>query len=65
MLLVLAARAAVRFDPSMATFYGRLLEAGKSKMVALVACARKLLVRLNAMARQNATWNPPGLATST
>lgn len=61
MLLVLAARAAVRFDATMAEFYGRLLGAGKSKMVALVACARKLLVRLNAMARENAPWNPPGL----
>jgi len=65
MLLVLAARAAVRFDAGMATFYGRLLAAGKSKMVALVACARKLLVRLNAMARLNATWNPPAVAIST
>jgi transposase len=65
MLLILAARAAVRFDSTMATFYGRLLAAGKPKMVALVACARKLLVRLNAMARNNATWNPPGLAIST
>ncbi len=61
MLLVLAARAAVRFEPTMATFYERLLAAGKTKMVALVACARKLLVRLNAMVRQKATWNPPGL----
>jgi transposase len=65
MLLVLAARTAVRFDPSMAAFYGRLLTTGKPKMVALVACARKLLVRLNAMARQNTTWNAPDGATST
>jgi transposase len=65
MLLVLAARAAVRFDVTMATFYARLLEAGKPKMVALIACARKLLVRLNAMARTNATWNPPDVAIST
>jgi transposase len=62
MVLVLAARTAVRFDPSMGAFYERLLAAGKTKMVALVACARKLLVRLNAMARENATWNPPSLA---
>jgi transposase len=65
MLLILAARAAVRFDSTMAAVYGRLLSAGKPKMVAIVACARKLLVRLNAMARKNATWNPPVHAIST
>lgn len=61
MLLVLAARTAVRFDATMTAFYERLILAGKSKMVALIACARKLLVRLNAMARQNLPWNPPAL----
>jgi transposase len=59
MLMVLAARTAVRFDATMQAFYERLLQAGKSKMVALIACARKLLVRLNAMARENTPWNPP------
>jgi transposase len=62
MLLVLAARCAVRFDPSTRTFYERLLAAGKSKMVALVSAARKLLLCLNAMARDNKSWNPPGPA---
>jgi transposase len=43
----------------MRAFYERLLAAGKSKMVAIIAAARKLLVRLNAMARDNKRWSPP------
>ena len=35
----------------MATFYNRLRDAGKPPKVALIATARKLLVTLNAIAR--------------
>lgn len=50
-ILFLVADIARRYDPSLADFHRRLIEAGKPKMVARVALARKLLVRLNAKAR--------------
>jgi transposase len=50
-ILVLVAAVAKRHDPSLAEFARRLAEAGKPKMVIRVAIARKLLVRLNAKAR--------------
>jgi transposase len=50
-ILFLVADLARRFDPSLADFRNRLLLAGKPKMVVRVALARKLLVRLNAKAR--------------
>lgn len=50
-LLVLIADIVRRFDPSLADFRQRLLDKGLSKMEVRVALARKLLVRLNAKAR--------------
>jgi transposase len=49
---------ASRFNPLLAPFYRRLLERGKSKKLAYIACARKLLVIINAMFRDHTTWNP-------
>ena len=40
-----------RYDKSLADFRARLVAAGKEKMVIRIALARKLLVRLNAKAR--------------
>ena len=56
--LYLAARAAVRCDPHLAAFRARLLAVGKPKQVALIAVARKLLVALNAMIRDDRPWIP-------
>jgi transposase len=50
-ILFLVAGIARRFDQSLADFHHRLLQAGKPKMVVRIALARKLLVRLNAKAR--------------
>lgn len=50
-ILFLVAEIARRFDPSLAQFHRKLSQAGKPKMVVRVALARKLLVRLNAKAR--------------
>ena len=36
--------------------YDRLIGAGKAKKVALVACMRKLVVILNAIARDRKPW---------
>lgn len=51
-LLFLVADIARKYDPSLADFRNRLLTQGKPKMVVRVALARKLLVRLNAKARE-------------
>jgi transposase len=51
-ILFLVAGIAARFDKSLAAFRDRLLAAGKEKMVVRIALAHKLLVRLNAKARE-------------
>jgi transposase len=55
-LLYMAALSATRWNPVIREFYQRLLRAGKPKKVALVACARKLLVILNAILRDQTPW---------
>lgn len=50
-ILFLVAATAARYDHSLGQFRDRLLKAGKEKMVIRIALARKLLVRLNAKAR--------------
>jgi transposase len=54
--LYLAAMTASRFNPTMATTYQRLRQAGKPPKLAFVAIARKLLVALNAIARDRVAW---------
>lgn len=56
--LYMATLTAVRFNPILQAFYQRLLDAGKPKKVALVACMRKLLLILNAILRSRKPWNP-------
>ena len=50
-ILFLVAAIAARYDKSLGDFRARLVAAGKEKMVVRIALARKLLVRLNAKAR--------------
>jgi len=50
-ILFLVAAIAAKYDKSLAAFRERLLAAGKPKMVVRIALAHKLLVRLNAKAR--------------
>jgi transposase len=54
--LYMAALVASRTNPVFIEFYQRLLAAGKEKKVALMACARKLLVILHAMVKQQIPW---------
>src|SRR5262249_12903280 len=56
--IFLAALSASRFNPVLRIFYQRLLAAGKPKMVALIAVARKILTILNAMLRDKRQWQP-------
>jgi len=55
-VLYMGALVATRRNPVLRAFYRRLVEAGKPKKVALIACMRKLLTILNAMMRTNTTW---------
>ncbi|MEP1078850.1 IS110 family transposase [Leptolyngbya sp. PL-A3] len=50
---------AVRYNPALKAFYTRLVEQGKAKKVALIACMHKLLRILNAMVRDGKPWNYP------
>jgi len=54
--LYMATLSAVRWNPVIREFYERLLQAGKLKKVALVACMRKLLTILNAMLKAGTPW---------
>jgi transposase len=56
-MLYMAAVVAARFNPVIRAFYQRLVAAGKPKKLALTACMRKLLLILNAMAKNNQPWN--------
>lgn len=56
--LYMATLTATRYNPAIAAFYARLRAAGKLPKVALVACMRKLLTTLNAMARSGQHWDP-------
>ena len=49
---------AVRHNPVLKACYERLRAAGKAKKVALIACMRKLLTILNAMAQHQTPWQP-------
>jgi len=53
-VLYMAALGAMRYNPLLAAFAKRL--AGKKPKVIIVACMRKLLVILNAMARDGVGW---------
>lgn len=56
--LYMPTMATVRHNPVIRAYYQRLLKNGKSKMVALVAAMRKVLVTLNAMIANNQPWDP-------
>jgi len=54
--LFMAALSASRFNPPLKVFHQRLIAAGKPKLVALVAVARKLLLIINAILRDQTPW---------
>jgi transposase len=61
-VLYMATLVATRHNSVIQSTYQRLLDAGKPKKVALVACMRKLLVILNAMLRTQTPWREPSPA---
>lgn len=54
--LFMAALVASRHNPVLKAFRDRLVNAGKPKIVAIIAVARKLLTILNAIVRDNKPW---------
>jgi transposase len=57
-VLFIAAMVAARHNPVLKAFRDRLVAAGKPKLVALIAVARKLLTILNAILRDKQPWQP-------
>jgi transposase len=57
-ILYMATVAGVGCNPLGTAAYRRLRRQGKPAKVALMACMRKLLVILNAMLREQASWRP-------
>ena len=56
--LFLAAMSAAGFNPDIKRFCDRLVKSGKHRKVALTACIRKMVTALNAMLRDDASWQP-------
>ena len=54
--LYMATLVATHHNSIIKTHYEKLCRAGKKKKVAIIACARKLLVMMNAMVKNNTTW---------
>jgi transposase len=52
----MGALVAKKHNPTLKVFFDRLVAAGKPKMVALIAVARKLLTILNAILRDSRPW---------
>jgi transposase len=63
-LYAAALAASFRWNPELIALYGRLRAAGKEHKVALVACARKLLIFANAVVARGTPWQS-SLAAST
>jgi transposase len=55
-VLYMATLSSIQYNPVIRAFYQSLLERGKEKMVAIVACMRKLLVILNAIVKKGEVW---------
>jgi transposase len=54
--LFMGAMTACSCNPAMKAFYEQLLARGKSKVAAIIAVARRLLVIMNAMLRDKQSW---------
>lgn len=56
-VLFMSIMSAIQHNPQIKRFYQRLLEAGKPKKVAMIACMRKQLSILNTMVKNGTCWN--------
>ncbi|BCV45452.1 IS110 family transposase [Shewanella algae] len=56
-VLYMAMMSAMQCNPVFKDTYARLLEAGKPKKVAIIACVRKMVVILNSILRDGIMWD--------
>jgi transposase len=63
--IYMAALVGTRYNPRIKEFYYRLKEKGKPSKVALIACARKLLIILNTMIKNDELWDENRFQSST
>jgi transposase len=61
----MAALVATRHNPVIRDYYQHLLQWGKLKKVALVACMHKLAIILNAMVEHDTLWQTPACSLPT
>ncbi|EHQ4621210.1 transposase [Salmonella enterica] len=57
-VLFMGVMSATRYNPVIKSFYDRLINKGKPKRVAYIACVHKLLRIINAMVRDGTSFNP-------
>ena len=57
-VMFMGAMVAARYNPPLKAFRDRLVAAGKPKLVAIIAVARKLLTILNAILQDKTPWQP-------
>jgi transposase len=62
-LYAAALPAAFFWNPQLITFYKRLRASGKTHKMALVACARKLLIFVNTVVARATPWQPKAAAS--
>lgn len=62
--MYMAAKSAARWCPVISAFYQRLRQAGKPYNVALIACARKMLIRINTQLKEPNDFLPNGASAT-
>jgi transposase len=62
-LFCAALPAAHRWNPPLKSLYARLIKAGKPHNLAMIACARKLLIYANAVVERDAPWQNEATTT--
>lgn len=55
-VLYMAMLSAIQHNPVIKCFYRKLVDQGKHKKVAIIACMRKMITMLNAMIRDDREW---------
>ncbi|KOO13050.1 transposase [Vibrio xuii] len=62
-VLYMAMMSAMQCNPVFKQFYTRLVDAGKPKKVAIIACVRKMVVILNSMLKYDTMWQDDRVST--
>ena len=58
-VLYMAALSTIRYNPTIKSFYERLIEKGKPFKVAITACMRKMISIMNVMVKDQTMWRCP------